>query len=397
MNNIKNAASVLAVLICVAATSGCKTYSVAPNSRYGGKFVLDGSKIVCRSANKYGKESTCLIDVLSQQQCTVTPFATTVFVSGDKQRVALVSAKNRKGFWIFDLVGSSISRTECSWLLPREYIVAVSPDLAKVVTVIVPNFLVWRNWPAFLVAVDGTERRDLTNNKERDFLIPSVQFSEDSRLLVFSDRKDIYVHDMEESETRKVYSGSQASMWFAPSFSHDSSSIVIVSSNGLAIINPDGASNRPVLETRVKRVIQGVSHFPIILSPRFSPDGKLIAFWGELNDESGLFIIGSDGSDLRYLARSFAHSFQFSPDGRTILHQFYKHKNRTGLFSDPEGAYTPIELRLVDVASGLVTSVSVTSVRSDCFHAPRVGKGGEGRAERGHPLKAGVKKQKPHL
>ncbi len=64
------------------------------------------------------------------------------------------------------------------------------------------------------------------------------------------------------------------------------------------------------------------SGMPHDMQPRFSPDGRLIAFVSDRSGDNNLWIIGSDGSEPRQISKGIASEFrspEWTPDGKYIV------------------------------------------------------------------------------
>jgi Tol biopolymer transport system component len=101
----------------------------------------------------------------------------------------------------------------------------------------------------------------------------------------------------------------------------------------------DGRNSRPVT-SRERDGLVRASH------PSLSPDGTRLAFSGYTGDRADIYVINTDGTNLRRLTSSVANELQiipgFSPDGRLIVYE----SNRGE--TEPDNSH----LRIVPVDGG---------------------------------------------
>lgn len=109
----------------------------------------------------------------------------------------------------------------------------------------------------------------------------------------------------------------------------------------------DGRNSRPVT-SRERDGLVRASH------PSVSPDGTRLAFSGYTGDRADIYVINTDGTNLRKLTSSVANELQiipgFSPDGRLIVYE----SNRGETDSDNS------HLRIVPVDGGDDRQLTVT-------------------------------------
>lgn len=110
---------------------------------------------------------------------------------------------------------------------------------------------------------------------------------------------------------------------YAPRFSPDGSEIVFSSTRNypagaegtdLYVMNQDG--------TNVRRI----TDFGYAEYPSWSPDGERIAFDGTIGQESGLFVMGADGSDLTQVAGVGLYPV-FSPDSTRLVFSYFDYED----------------------------------------------------------------------
>ena len=355
--------SMFFAFLCVCVFSGClyprpETHS---DSCREGRFISGGKQIVCIAPDLARRLSLSMVNLATGEQCVIKPYAVPYALSRDRQHLAFVDYKDKSLLWIFDIYERVFAKIDCSWLQPEEWIIAVSPDFERVV-VQAPGLRF--HWPTFVVGIDGQGRQDITSNGKVMVSWRRLGFSPCGRYLLYRDSRYVYLHDYEENATREFhYEASDRAGKGGESFSPDSLSMVLTKSNTLIVASLDGTKAETIFVEPLEpkkwiRPYTGSS----IQFPQFSPDGNSIVFWANLDNARGLHMIDKDGSNMKHLCEALPTGFDFSPDGRSILYE-YGHLAAQGLSDSTR------ELRIVDVASGLVTTVSVTSVRSDCFHA----------------------------
>ena len=101
-----------------------------------------------------------------------------------------------------------------------------------------------------------------------------------------------------------------------PSFSADGALIAYFnrSTNGISIMNADGSGRRELTD---QSNVDGVTD----VSPAFAPDGSKVVFVSNRGGSYDLYVIGTDGSDVRRLTTSseVEQEPSFSPDGSRIV------------------------------------------------------------------------------
>jgi len=109
-----------------------------------------------------------------------------------------------------------------------------------------------------------------------------------------------------------VTSGS--TQFVEPSISPDGSTVVMRSSSGqedLYIVKPDGSGLRKITDDAAKD-----------RGPKWSPDGKQIAFYSDRSGRYEIWTIDAEGSDLQQVSNTTGRSVwlpEWSPDGKKIV------------------------------------------------------------------------------
>ena len=87
--------------------------------------------------------------------------------------------------------------------------------------------------------------------------------------------------------------------------------------------------------------------YPTYSPPMYSPDGTKVAFGGDGNAGSGVFILDFESGVFELLTTDGGHGTLWSPDGTRIAYQFHNPSNSSndvgvvGLDGQPDGASAP--------------------------------------------------------
>lgn len=171
--------------------------------------------------------------------------------------------------------------------------------------------------PPYRIAVmndSGKNIRQLTEGEVRDY---SPTWSPDGRRIAFIAARDyeggsplaIFVINRDGGQPKQI---TPYSYFSDLSWSPDGSWIAYSSFNGIYLVSLDGARNKQLTD-------QWTDSFPA-----WSPDGKYIAFQSTRDDPNNhfdIYVMRSDGTDLRRLTTNPAHDRQpsWSPDGKKII------------------------------------------------------------------------------
>lgn len=151
----------------------------------------------------------------------------------------------------------------------------------------------------FLVSVDGTELRNLTNSPDSQEYYAS--FSPDSSQIVFhSDRSgnfDIYVMNIDGSNVRALTNNPANDQW--PSWSPDGEQIAFTSQRDgnleIYVMDSDGSNVRRITENPAAD-----------LWVVWSPDGSEMVFQSNRDGNLEIYVMNNDGSNVRRLTNDDA-------------------------------------------------------------------------------------------
>ncbi len=183
------------------------------------------------------------------------------------------------------------------------------------------------NFEIYVMNADGSNQTRLTNSPEFDL---QPRWSPDGKKIIFArvikpGILDIFVMNADGSEVTNLTNTPDISEEH-PDFSPDGKQIVFsrfgggMGKSGFYIMNADGTNVRPLL-------IPDPTKEGPVYCPRWSPDGKYIAFHGRLAScADEIYIMKADGTEVRRLT---AHPRvcglgnqrpSWSPDGKQLVY-----------------------------------------------------------------------------
>jgi TolB protein len=165
-----------------------------------------------------------------------------------------------------------------------------------------------RRWVALVTNADGSGREELPLNREAIWL----SFSPDWRKVAYADgRGGLWVANLDGTGERQLADDAH----FMPKWSPDGKRIAFSGAgaehDSILVVNPDGSGRR--LLTRNGFIESRLA---------WSPDGRKLLYD---TDRGGIFVLDADGTGERRLTpdtthRYHAHGFDWSPDGKTIVY-----------------------------------------------------------------------------
>jgi len=152
------------------------------------------------------------------------------------------------------------------------------------------------NWEIYVMNVDGSNIRRLTNNMARDDM---PRWSPDGKQIVFRSERDgnqeIYLMNSDGSNQRRLTNNDAKDS--EPSFTPDGKRILFSSKRTgeweLYTMNLDGTDQKRVSTEELKGG-----------GGRYSPDGKKIIFSSMKDGDPEIYVIDADGTYLKRLTRS---------------------------------------------------------------------------------------------
>jgi len=180
-------------------------------------------------------------------------------------------------------------------------------------------------------ALKGVARTKLTfvSDRVRERLITTVQ-----------DRsaKEVYVADYDGANERRITSNRQLNL--APSWSPDTSTVIYTGYRFVAGVGdvPDIFASH-LYQGRLVNLTNGRGANYVA---RYSPDGRLIAFWSNRDGNEDVYVMNADGSNVRRITNHPASdsSPTWSPSGQQIA-----------FVSDRAGGATP-QIYMMNAADG---------------------------------------------
>lgn len=167
----------------------------------------------------------------------------------------------------------------------------------------------------------------------------------------------LYTANSDGTNLVKISFGSYFPVYYILSPAGDKVLFTTDAGNYLILANIDGTGM-----IQISDGIRGTEQVP-----KFSPDGKLIAFFeAPQNLETGLYIVNTDGTGKKMLMDSIYYSANYtldwSPDGTKIIFQY----NKNNLNSPRVCSIDTSGVNLVELAEGINPSYSLNGTKI-CF------------------------------
>ena len=246
--------------------------------------------------------------------------------SPDGQHIAFHSNRDGNGdIYVMDADGTNLRRLTNH--AARDRHPAWSPDGQHIAF----NSERDGNWEIYVMGSDGTNLRRLTNHAADD-TYPS--WSPDGRHIAFESRRDgddeIYVMGSDGTNLRRLTNHAARDRY--PAWSPNGQHIAFYSYRDgnweiyvMELTNQQVGSEFVVEATRRLTTDSAAD-----VSPSWSPDGRHIAFNSNRDGNTEIYVMGSDGTNLRRLTNHAAHDFfpSWSLDGLA----FYSKRDGDGNF-----------------------------------------------------------------
>jgi Tol biopolymer transport system component len=165
---------------------------------------------------------------------------------------------------------------------------------------------------------NSSNQMRITNNDKYDF---SPRYSKDGSKIVYTSAEDWLMSDivcMNEDGTNVINLGHGEH----PKFSNDNSKILYKTGGLIGIINTDG-SNKVVLTTWADSIYSTLGQdYPV----QFSSDDSRILFLSRKNNNSDIYTMSTDGTDVERLTfdSSYDGNCSFSIDDTKVLFDSYR-------------------------------------------------------------------------
>ena len=196
-----------------------------------------------------------------------------------------------------------------------------------------PGLLVGTGYEIGVIDIDGTGQVRLTKNGDFDSLPvwspdgTQIAFVGHNSMFFTGHDSELFTMSAEGSRRQSLFSWSSwppppGVAYYPPAWSPDGQSLAVIARRGykywstvLYTIGADGSDAREVVDTR------GIQN-----TPAWSPDGEHLAFAILSVEEetidiapSGVYVMRTDGTDLRQIAGGQIRDLTWSPDGSEIL------------------------------------------------------------------------------
>lgn len=144
--------------------------------------------------------------------------------------------------------------------------------------------------------------------------------SPDSKKIAFvcldkDQKKNIYIINIDGSGKKQLVTDGGEH----PSWSPDGKKIAYSNKEGIWVISIDNLYSKQLIETKYPNEVEANVEIDIGYHPKWSPDGKKIAFKNILNKEVAISIIDADGKNRRWIQGGNGTDFDWSPDSSKIV------------------------------------------------------------------------------
>ena len=202
---------------------------------------------------------------------------------------------------------------------------AWSPDGKKIAF----DYHVDGNWDIYVMNADGTGIGKLTDGPSKD--IHPVWSSDGKRIAFSSNRgtynQTVFVMNADGTGIQRLLDNEARA--FPSSWSPDGSKMLIESDYGypcqIYLVNSDGSDLKSLTRVNMPRpefreVMDEWRNTYCDFEPKYSPDGSRIAFTSSRGGFNALYVMNSDGTDAVRLTEltSIFHSPTWSPDGSKV-------------------------------------------------------------------------------
>jgi tricorn protease-like protein len=167
------------------------------------------------------------------------------------------------------------------------------------------------NYEIYSMQADGSDVTRLTDEPANDF---APAWSPNGELIAFMTERngsaDIYLMRADGSEPTPFIASQSHDV--SPTWSHATQEIAFAS-------NQAGGSDLYISDSKgeVRRVTEGINVF----SPNWAPNGRFIAFTGEVDQNVDIYIVSPDGTNLQQVTTDKAKDYlpKWSPDSNYIM------------------------------------------------------------------------------